>query len=178
MLYHFSDQPDITCFEPRTIDGSPEPVVWAVASARQCNYLLPRDCPRVTYYADPTTTAADRQRFLGVATAVIAIETTWQARVQTARIYRYRLPTENFECLDETAGYFVSRQPVRAIAMETLDDLPSHIAAAGAELRVLPTLWPLHDAVAASTLAFSMIRLRNAQPRQCSSHDPTLAPGQ
>jgi hypothetical protein len=178
MLYHFSDQPDIACFEPREIDGSPEPVVWAISAARQCNYLLPRDCPRVTYYAGPTTTAADRQIFLGAATAVVAIETSWQARVQTARIYRYCLPTENFECTDETAGYFVCRQPVKAITMAALDDLPSHIAATGAELRVLPTLWPLHDAVAASTLAFSMIRMRNAQSQQYSSHAPTLAAGQ
>ena len=139
---------------------------------------MPRDCPRVTYYASPSTTAADRQRFLGVATAVVAIETSWQARAQAATIYRYSLPTDGFECIDETAGYFVSRKPVKAITMEALDDLPSHIAASGAELRVLPALWPLHDAVAASTLAFSMIRMRNAQSQQYSTHAPTLAPGQ
>lgn len=163
MLYHFSDHPDIACFEPRAIDGSPEPVVWAISAARQCNYQLPRDCPRVTYYASPTTTAADRQRFLGIASAVVAIETSWQARVQAATIYRYSLPTDGFEPTDATAGYFVSRKPVKAITMEALDNLPSHIAATGAELQVLPTLWPLHDVVAASTLAFSMIRMRNAQ---------------
>lgn len=31
--------------------------------------------------------------------------------------------------------------------------------------RALPSLWELHDAVAASTLVFSMIRMRNAEPR-------------
>jgi len=164
ILYHFSDHPDVACFEPRAIDGSPEPIVWAITAARQCNYLLPRDCPRVTYYAGPSTTAADRRRFLGATTAVVAIEASWQARLQAARIYRYRLPAENFQCIDETAGYFVCRQPVKPIKIEALDDLPSHIAAADAELRVLPTLWPLHNAIAASTLAFSMIRMRNAQP--------------
>lgn len=163
LLYHFSDQPGIATFEPRAIDGSPDPVVWAISAARQCNYLLPRDCPRVTYYASPSTTAADRQRFLGGATAVVAIETSWEARVQAATIYRYSLPTDGFEYIDETAGYFVCRQPVKPIKIETLDDLPSYIAATGAELRLLPTLWPLHDVVAASTLAFSMIRMRNAQ---------------
>ena len=178
MLYHFSDQPDIASFEPQTIDGSREPVVWAISAARQCNYLLPRDCPRVAYYAGPSTTAADRQRYLGAATAVVAIESAWHARVQAARIYRYSHPTDGFECIDATAGYFVCRQSVKAITMEALDDLPSHITATGAELRFLPTLWPLHDAVAASTLAFSMIRMRNAQPLQCSSHAPTLASGQ
>lgn len=32
-------------------------------------------------------------------------------------------------------------------------------------LRVVPSLWPLHDAVVVSTLQFSMIRMRNAQSR-------------
>jgi hypothetical protein len=34
----------------------------------------------------------------------------------------------------------------------------------GVELRVLPTLWPLRDAVLESSLQFSMIRMRNATP--------------
>jgi len=33
------------------------------------------------------------------------------------------------------------------------------------ELRVTPSLWPLRDAVVASTLQFSLIRMRNATPR-------------
>jgi Family of unknown function (DUF6886) len=32
-------------------------------------------------------------------------------------------------------------------------------------LRVMPTLWPLRDAVVASTLQFSIIRMRNAALR-------------
>jgi hypothetical protein len=36
---------------------------------------------------------------------------------------------------------------------------------AGIQLRVLPNLWPFWDAVVASTLGFSGIRLRNARPR-------------
>jgi hypothetical protein len=35
----------------------------------------------------------------------------------------------------------------------------------GVELRFVPSLWPLHDAVAASSLRFSIIRMRNALPR-------------
>jgi hypothetical protein len=34
------------------------------------------------------------------------------------------------------------------------------------ELRLMPNLWSLHDAVASSTLQFSMIRMRNAAPRR------------
>jgi hypothetical protein len=36
---------------------------------------------------------------------------------------------------------------------------------AGIQLRVLPSLWPFWDAVVASTLGYSGIRLRNARPR-------------
>jgi hypothetical protein len=32
------------------------------------------------------------------------------------------------------------------------------------ELRITPSLWPLRDAVAGSTLEFSISRMRNAQP--------------
>ena len=33
------------------------------------------------------------------------------------------------------------------------------------ELRFVPNLWPLRDAVVASTLQFSLIRMRNALSR-------------
>jgi hypothetical protein len=38
----------------------------------------------------------------------------------------------------------------------------------GVELRVLPDLWSLRDAVIASTLEFSIIRWRNASPRRAA----------
>ena len=42
------------------------------------NYLLPRDCPRVTYFAGRETAAADVERFLGSSPAVIAVEPRFQ----------------------------------------------------------------------------------------------------
>ena len=52
-LYHVSDQPGIPLFEPRPVRaghprGDLPPVVWAVGERLLHNYLLPRDCPRVT----------------------------------------------------------------------------------------------------------------------------------
>jgi hypothetical protein len=41
-------------------------------------------------------------------------------------------------------------------------DVASAIADLGGELRVVNRLWDLHDAIAASTLEFSMIRMRHA----------------
>ena len=45
------------------------------------------------------------------------------------------------------------------------------IADAGIELRITPSLWPLHDMLVESGLRFSMVRMRNARPRE-SSREP------
>ena len=46
VLFHVSEQKGIERFEPRAIDESAEPLVWAVDDDRLRNYLVPRDCPR------------------------------------------------------------------------------------------------------------------------------------
>jgi hypothetical protein len=57
--------------------------------------------------------------------------------------------------------------PVRPLsAPEPVGDLFALYAAAGIQLRVLPSLWAFFDAVTRSTLRFSGIRLRNAEPRR------------
>jgi hypothetical protein len=164
MLFHVSEEPDIARFEPRASPSSADPVVWAIDSGRLCNYLVPRDCPRVTFYAGPETTAADVERFLGSNVAVVAVESAWQERLRACRLYCYRLPTETFECIDACAGYFVSRELVVPVGVEVVDDPVAELQQRGVELQVVPNLWPLRDAVVASSLQFSMIRMRNALP--------------
>ena len=93
---------------PRPLPTAPEPVVWALDAAHLRNYLLPRDCPRVTFYAGPQTTEADRARFLRGSAAVIVIEDGWLSRLRACRLYCYHLPAEPFECVDDCAGM---RQP-------------------------------------------------------------------
>jgi hypothetical protein len=164
-LFHVSEDPGIERFEPRPAADMGEPVVWAIDEKRLQNYLVPRECPRVAYHAGNDTTKADVERFLGATTAVIAIEDGWLERLLCCRLYCYRLPAETFRCIDECAGYFVSRVPVVPAIMEVIDDARTELLRRGVELRVVPTLWPLRDAVAASSLRFSMIRMRNAKPR-------------
>jgi hypothetical protein len=67
--------------------------------------------------------------------------------------------------VDECAGYFVSRSPVAPACVEVIDDPLSELRRRGVELRVVPNLWPLRDAVVASSLQFSIIRMRNALPK-------------
>jgi hypothetical protein len=165
MLFHVSEDPGIEWFEPRQPSGAGAPVVWAIDAGRLRNYLVPRDCPRVTYYAGPATTAADKARFLASSWAVVAIEGTWYARLQSCGLYCYHLPPDTFECIDECAGYFASSVAVAPTCVEAISDPITELLRRGVELRVLPNLWPLRDAVVASSLQFSIIRMRNALPR-------------
>jgi hypothetical protein len=165
MLFHVSEEPGIERFAPRPSPNADEPVVWAVDADRHRNYLLPRECPRVTYYAGPETAAADVERFLGSSPAVIAVESAWLERVRSCRLYCYHLPPQTFTCLDKCAGYYVSRQPVVPTAVEVVEDLLAALLGRGVELRFVPNLWPLRETVVSSTLRFSLIRMRNALPR-------------
>jgi hypothetical protein len=83
MLFHVSEEGGISRFEPRPSKHTDDPVVWAIDDERLRNYLLPRDCPRVTCYAGHRTSDEDRRRFLGLARALVAIEESWLERVRT-----------------------------------------------------------------------------------------------
>ena len=165
-LFHLSEDPNIALFEPRPSAHTGEPVVWAISDTRIANYLLPRDCPRVCFRAGPESAPGDVERFLGGDRVVIAIEAAWEEQLRTHFLYRYAMPDDGFVLQDECAGYWVSYDAIEPLWMEMLDDLRSAIAAEGVTLKVLPSLWDLHDGVKASSLVFSMIRMRNALPRE------------
>jgi hypothetical protein len=95
--------------------------------------------------------------------------------MRAVRLYAYRLPAAPFRPFEEPEparrngepepSAHVAEVPVRPLGPpEPVGDLFALHEEAGIELRVLPRLWPLWDAVVASTLGFSGIRLRNAQP--------------
>ena len=109
VLYHFSEEADIISFEPRFASPELGEVVWAISEAGMYTYLLPRDCPRVTFRADDNT------------------------------------------------------------SIEPIDDLLQALTDFGVELRIMPSLWPLYDAVVDSTLAFSIIRMRQSLPRDITT---------
>ena len=164
MLFHVSEEAGIERFEPRPSPYAAEPVVWAIDADHLRNYLLPRECPRVTFYAGRETTVADVERLLGSSPAVIAVESAWLERLRSCRLYCYHLPPQTFACLDECAGYFVSRQPVVPTQVQVVHDVLAALLGRGVELRIVPNLWPLRDTVVSSTLRYSLIRMRNALP--------------
>ena len=165
-FFHVSEQDDIRVFHPRLFSTAPDagPVVWAIDVLKLPNYLLPRDCPRVTFGASAATTVEDRLQFGVGEGRVVVIEAGWLRRVCEGCLHVYDMPTSGFRLFDGSAGYWLSTDSVMPRHTFTLTDLPNAIVERGGELRVVHRLWPIRDAVAKSTLAFSMIRMRNALP--------------
>ena len=169
-LFHISDQPEIKLFEPRPSPHHSASVqglmVWAVDQYHIQNYLLPRDCPRVTFFAGQASSPADVAALIGPSGArhVIAIEACWLPRIQSQRLVRYEFDPSSFEMHDETAGYWISRASVVPIAETRIADILSELFRQDIELRIIHSLWKLREAVIHSSLEFSIIRMRNAQP--------------
>lgn len=140
-------------------------MVWAIDREHVLNYLLPRDCPRVTYYANANSSLADIEKFIGPCGAkhIIAIESIWLPQIQQQHLFRYEFSSDAFELYDKNAGYYISRQPVKPLAEIPLTDVLSELFQYDVELRVMNSLWELREAVIHSSLSFSIIRMKNAQ---------------
>jgi Family of unknown function (DUF6886) len=168
-LWHVSEDPTITRFVPHraATATSDEPRVWAVDTRHLPLFWFPRDCPRCTFWAGPRTTDADVTRFLDGQRdlRVHVVEERWLDLLRRVELSLYRLPEDTFAEDPEVAGYWVSRETVEPLELVTIGDLVARHAAAGIALRTESNLWPLWDDVVASTLEFSGIRLRNAQPK-------------
>ncbi len=170
-VLHFSEDPTITRFVPHVAPTARQPgaYVWAVDHDRCPHYWFPRQCPRAMAWAGADTTAADRERVLGVGGGerVHAIEYGWLESLRSVRLYAYRLPGDRFRPFSPTDPYaMVSEETVGPLGpAEPVGDLLRCHEEAGIQLRVLPNLWSFWDAVITSTLGFSGIRLGNARPR-------------
>ncbi|MEC0248469.1 hypothetical protein P4H65_21940 [Paenibacillus chitinolyticus] len=169
MLYHFSENPGIKTFVPRKPPGRGglPPVVWAVDEAHAHLYYFPRDCPRIVYALSDGVSDADKRLLFGPGDSgtVIAIESAWLERLRETDLYRYTFDERDFRLLDATAGYYTAERQVTPLSVEREGDLLAKLAATGAELRIVPNLHPLREALLASSVSlFSVIRFRNAQP--------------
>jgi hypothetical protein len=167
-LFHISEDPSITHFEPRASNkGSGregEFLVWAIEDRLLHNYLLPRDCPRVTFYAGGSSKPEDAEKLMGQtsATFVVAIETAWFEKAATTTLYKYTFDANTFELSDEVAGYYVSPVAVKPKSVMMIERPLEEMLERNVELRVTPSLRKLQEAVVGSSLEFSCIRMRNA----------------
>ena len=169
-VLHFSEDPTITRFAPHVAATAQQddPFVWAVADTRCPDYWFPRQCPRAMAWHTSSASEADRERIIGPGGGerVHAIEYGWLDAMRTVRLWAYRLPAASFEPFGDPPHAAVASEPVEPLGPpEPVGDLFALHAEAGIQLRVLRNLWPFWDAVVASTLGRSAIRLRNARPR-------------
>jgi uncharacterized protein DUF6886 len=167
-VLHFSEDPRITRFVPHVAATAqqPEPYVWAVDAEQAPAYWFPRDCPRVLAWPGPETTADDRRLLLD--RRVHAIEYGWLPALRSVRLYAYRFDAAAFRPFGTPYPHaMVATTTVVPLGpAEPVGDLLARHEAAGIELRLVTSLWPIMGAVAASTLRFSGIRLRNALPKR------------
>lgn len=168
MLYHFSTDPHIERFVPhvpRTNQSHP-PAVWAIDAQHAPLYWFPRDCPRVTVWSRNAGEIVEfRARFTTVASRIQAIESQWFERMRNAVLYRYELDPVHFAPWENASGQWISEAEVTPTSVQPVGDLCAAHVAASIELRLVPSLWPLHDDVRRSRFDFSMVRMHNAADR-------------
>jgi hypothetical protein len=168
VLYHFSEDPNVERFVPHVPKTNPthRPAVWAINHERAPLYWFPRECPRVTIWPfDDAGLPRFQSRFITSANRLHAIESGWYERMCNARVYRYEFAAEDFEPWEEANGQWVSEREVVPTSVEPVGDLIAAHNAAEIELRLTPSLWPLHDVALDGQFDFSLVRMHNAQPR-------------
>jgi len=170
-IFHISEVGAIQTFHPRPspskFDGINGDVVFGISDKLLHNYLFPRDCPRVTYYAGAGTSQFDKEIFLSSQSKyVLAIEAKWLPILQNTTLFCYEFNADSFVLLDECAGYYVSYHQLNPISVRRVENPFSELVNnPDIELRILPSLWSLADSVVKSSLNYSLIRMKNAIPR-------------
>jgi len=168
ILYHVSEEPNITKFVPRIPDredlDKSKRLVWALDEKCLPSFLTPRDCPHVAYYATEKSSEEDIAKFYSSSQRYcVAIESDWYKRMTQTSLYVYQFDSSNFKLQDEVAGYYVSEEIEVPIAVARFDDLFSELFKRNVEVRILDDLWQLGRAVQKSTLAWGLYRMRNAR---------------
>lgn len=173
MLFHFSENPDITSFRPRQKSNRMDmhPVVWAVDPEHQYGFYCPRNCPRIVISRDETADAELMQTYFAYTSAkmIIAMEQAWYERIRSTPIYRYTFDPDGFQLFDAIAGYYISEHEVIPQQVERIDDPIQQLCGKeiGIELRFVPSLHPLRQSILTSGWKdFSIHRFEYAAPYQ------------
>lgn len=165
-VFHYSEDGGISRFVPHVPQTNPShpPAVWAMDADHSPLYWFPRDCPRLSVWADGE---AQQERLTDVfgtdASRICAAESHWLDEVRRAHIYRYAFDGADFAPWIEADGQYIADGTVHPRSVEVLDDLLALHADAEVELRFTPTLGTLMDRMLASGLPFSFVRIRDAR---------------
>lgn len=166
-IYHVSENPNIRVFHP-----IPAPVdaplqgnfTWGIKGDLVQNYLLPRNCPRICFYANAQTHAVDKQSFLSplLKSHAVYYPKRFLPLIQSTRIYVYSFLLLDFnECIDEIAGYYISKGSIKPQNKQCIFPLDAfHLTLNKIHFEGLADeqLVELRQKVIQSTLAFSIIR--------------------
>lgn len=169
-LFHVSEESNIGEFVPRTptrddLDKSTK-LVWAIDEKRLPNFLTPRNCPRVAYYAGENTTASDRDKFFSSSTIshAVVIENQWFEKMKNTSLYLYELDEKDFVLQDSIAGYYVAETPQIPKAKYKLTDLFYELINRNVEIRMVDNLWDIAEKIEKSTLNWSFCKMDFAKP--------------
>lgn len=175
-IYHVSEEGEIEVFKPRpspsSFPGLTDPVVFGISENLLHNYLVPRNCPRLGYYAGEKIIPEDKERYFSSgAEYIMALESDWMDALQRTTIYAYEFNSKGFSLIDACAGYYISKQEVKPLSIRKIDNcLKELLSKKNLELRFLPSLWELADQVVASSLNYSLIRMKYAQDRKIKEY--------
>lgn len=140
--------------------------VWAIDAEHAPLYWFPRDCPRVTVWANDTAQhVALRERFDTTARRVHWMEHEWVPHFDSVQLYVYEFDARPFVEWAEAEGQWVADDAVEPQRVRPLDCCRGAHERAAIDLRFVDNLWPLVDNVVDSGLPFSIVRIRNARVR-------------
>lgn len=152
-LFHVSEESDIGIFIPRTptrddLDKSIK-LVWAIDEKRLPNFLTPRNCPKVAYYAGENTSESDRDKFFSSSSIshAVVIENQWFEKMKNTTLYLYELDKKDFVLQDSIAGYYVAETPQTPKAKCELTDLFSELIKRNVEIRLVDNLWDIAEKI-------------------------------
>ena len=165
-VFRYSDDGTLDRFVPHVPSTNPShpPAVWAMDAAHSPLHWFPRDCPRISVWANDATQQATLTDTFGTdATRICAVESRWLDGVRNARVYRYAFDSAPFVPWAEAEGQYISTEVAYPRSVDVLDDLLGMHAGAEVELRITPTLGTLMDRMLASGLPFGFVRIRDAR---------------
>ena len=165
LVFHYSEDGTITRFAPHVPQTNPShpPAVWAMDAEHSPLYWFPRDCPRISVWANTTEQMSlMRDVFETDATRICACESQWVEGMRAARVYRYSFDKALFAPWADADGQYIAAGVVHPLEVDLIDDLMAMHAAAEVELRFTPRLGTLMDRMLASGLPFGFVRIRDA----------------
>ena len=171
-LFHISEDPKISVFVPKLspshLNIIKAAVVMTVSENHVHNYMLPSECPRISYYAGSDTDSRDIKKFFGVSTPayIMAVENRWIKKIQSTTLYCYEFDSRHFSLHDESIGHYSSYKTVVPISVKPIYSILDELLKRNLELRFMTTLDKLAMEVRKSTLYPSLIKIRGLEPEK------------